>query len=328
MKKYKFLILFCIALIMLTISVRAGGNKVAQTGLQFLKIDMSARAAGMGGSFIMINNDASSMFYNPAGLAKMEPVMDFFISRTQWIADISYLGGAFAFNMGNYGNIGVSILTTDYGNDIIGTRYAQNEVGYVETGNLSVNAYAIGLSYAKALTDKFVIGGQIKYCYQHLGDNLSSNGEIVKNKVTGFAFDFGTMFYPGYKSLRLGMTVRNFSPEFKYVEEGFELPLTFTLGIAMDLLDLLEDHNDNLLVSIDAAHPRDYSDRINLGAEYTYMNTISLRAGYKLNYDNEGFTAGLGFKKTLGTIDLKIDYAYTPMKYFDAVHRVSVGFSF
>lgn len=328
MKSLKILLTVCISIIMLTVSTNAQMKKVAQSGLQFLKIDMSARAAGMGGSFIMVNNDATSMFYNPAGLAKMESQFDFFVTRTQWIADISYLGGGVAFNMEEWGNVGLSWMTADYGDDMIGTQYASNEQGYIETGKLNVGAYTVGLTYAKALTDKFTIGGQVKYCYQHLGDNyVDSSGVMKKNEVSGLAFDFGTIFYPGFESFRFGMSVRNFSPEFKYHKDGFELPLSFVIGFAMDVMDLVGDHENPLLVSVEAIHPRDYSDRIHLGAEYTYMNMISLRAGYKFNYDNEGFSAGLGFKQNLGGIGFDIGYAYSPMKYFDAVHRISVGMS-
>ena len=150
----------------------------------------------------------------------------------------------------------------------------------------------------------------------------------MENDVNGFAYDFGTMFYPGFKSFRLGMFIRNFSPEFKYVEEGFELPLTFVLGFAMDILDFWGEHSNPLLISVDAIHPRDYSERIHVGAEYLFMNMFALRAGYKFNYDVEGLSAGLGFKADVGGFAVDLGYAYSDTEFFDAVNRISVGFSF
>lgn len=329
MKKWKMALSVSLALIVMTVPARSIEKKVAQTGLQFLKIDMSTRAAGMGSSYIVVNNDATSMFYNPAGLAFMKPKLDFFINKTQWFAGISYLGGGAAASLGDWGTVGVSWMSADYGSDFIGTQYANTPAGYIETGNLSVGAYGAGLSYAKALTDKFTVGGQVKYCYQHLGESyVDTLGTIRKNEVSGLAYDFGTIFYPGFKSLRIGMTIRNFSPEFKYVQEGFELPLTFVIGAAMDVLDLTGEHENSLLVSIDATHPRDYTERLHVGAEYTFQNMISLRAGYKFNYDNEGFTAGVGFQKDLAGVGLNIGYAFSTMKYFDGVHRISFGLSY
>jgi hypothetical protein len=329
MNKWKILFIACMAVVLAMTPGYAVVKKVAQTGLQFLKIDMSPRAAAMGGAYVMVNDDATAMFYNPAGLAKMRDKMHIFSTQTQWIADISYIGIGAAYNLDNWGTFGLSYLGSNYGDDIIGTRYDGGSAqGYTETGTIDIGAYAIGLSYAKSLTDKFSIGGQVKYAYQKLGENLLPNGSTAQNEVSGLAFDLGTIFYPGFKSFRMGMSIRNFSPEFKYVQEGFELPLTFTLGFAMDVMDLMGEHKNSLIVAVDAIHPRDYTERIHLGAEYTLMEMISLRGGYKFNYDNEGLCAGVGLKKELGGVKLDIGYSYGEMEYFDAVSRISIGLAF
>jgi len=183
----------CLLLVFLTtvfiMPAHSAIKKLAQTGLQFLEIDVSARAAAMGGAFMMVGDDANAMFYNPAGIAKMQSGMDLFASRTQWIADISYNAGGIVKDFGNLGTFGVSFITANYG-DIIGTRVSSTEKGFSETGNLNVGAYAVGLSYARSLTNKFTVGGQIKFAAQNLGKNLFSNGSTVNSKVSGLAFDF------------------------------------------------------------------------------------------------------------------------------------------
>ena len=282
--------------------------------------------AAMGGAFGMIGNDANAMFYNPAGIGKMPVNIDFFISRIEWIADISYNAVGFVKNLGNMGNVGFSFISSNYG-DIMGTRVAQTEQGYIDTGYLDVGAIALGFSYARALTDKFTMGGQIKYSSQRLGTNLLGNGVIVENKVSGLAYYFGTIFYPGFKSFRMGVHIRNFSPQFKYQQTAFQLPLTFFISFAMDVLDFMgEEHKNSLLIAVDAIHPRDYTERINLGGEYWFMNNmIALRAGYKFNYDEEGFCAGFGVKRTISGIDIKLDYSYSEFGVFNTVNRVSLG---
>lgn len=327
----RLMIIFAIFLIgvLLLSPTHAQVKKVAQTGLQFLKVDMGTRAAAMGGSYLMVGDDASALFYNPAGIAKMQGNLDLFVTQTQWIAGIVYNGGAVAKSLGNWGTVGLSFVTGDYGDDMIGTMYdGTTDIGYLETGSLNVGAYAIGVGYAKALTDKFTVGGQIKYAYQNLAENKLGETRKEKNEVSGLAYDFGTMFYPGFKSFRLGMTIRNFSPEFKYVEEGFELPLTFVLGFAMDVMDFFGEHQNPLVLSVDATHPRDYTERIHLGAEYCFMDMISLRAGYKFNYDIEGLSAGIGFKKNIGTVNVDLGYSFSDVEFFDAVNRISFGVSF
>lgn len=300
-------------------------TKVAQTGFQFLKIDVGARAAAMGGAYMMVGQDASAMFYNPAGIAKIQNSFDVFASRTEWIADINYHAAGLVKNLGNWGHVGISFITADYG-DVLGTRVAATEKGFEDTGNLDVGAFAVGVTYARAFTNLLTIGGQIRFTGQQLGESLLSNGETVKNDVDGLAYDLGTMFYPGFRSFRLGISVRNFSTDFKHQQESFQLPLTFTIGVAMDVLQLMKEgeHNNSLLLSVEGVHPRDFSERIHIGVEYLFADLIALRGGYKFNYDEEGVSAGVG----LNYSGFRFDYAYSDLGLFDSVNRFAVGFSF
>jgi hypothetical protein len=328
MKKLTFLIVLLLCVLIGAWPAFAGIKKLGQTGLQFLKADVGARAAAMAGANIMVAYDASAMFYNPAGLGKMTGKFSAFATYTQWIADIKYMGGAAAYNLGNWGVVGVSYQGSDYG-EILGTRVVATTRGFEDVPGQTVGAYAIGLSYGRALTDRFTIGAQIKYCAQELGSNqLVANGPVVENKADGIAYDVGTIFYPGLKSLRFGMAIRNFSSQFKFRQEAFQLPLNFILGAAMDVLDLMGEHENPLVVEIDAHHPRDFSERLHVGAEYTLMNMVSLRAGYKFNYDEEGLTAGIGVQQTMNNITLQVGYAYSDFGTFDMVHRASVGVAF
>ena len=325
MKKLTLVFTFVVLSMVVVVPTRATMKKLAQAGLNFLKIGIGARSEAMGGAFSMVGNDASAIFYNPAGIAKTHSRIDLFVSKVQWIADISYNAAALVGSLGNWGSVGVSLISSDYG-DVIGTRFATNEQGFIETGKLGVGAFSVGLSYARELTDKFTVGLQVKYVAQHLGSNLLEvGGKTIENKVSGLAYDFGTMFYPGFKSFRFGMYIRNFSPQFKYQQTPFQLPLTFYIGSAIDILDFFGEHPGNsLVVDLDAIHPRDYTERIHLGCEYWFRNTIALRAGYKFNYDSEGLSAGFGFKLK----GIKFDYAYSDSKKFNAVSRISIGVAF
>lgn len=329
MKKLTYLLLFAMIYMVSAPPAQADIKKLAQTGLQFLKVDVGARAAAMGGAYAMVGQDATAMFYNPAGLAHMQHNFEFFASQTQWISNISYSAGGIAANLGNVGVVGLSLVNANYG-DIQGTRVASNTAGFEKTGLLNVGAYAIGLSYGRRISDKFSVGGQVKLAAQHLGSSLiDTQGTEHTNKVSGMAYDFGTMFYPGFGSFRLGMFIRNFSPQFKYEKEAFQLPLTFQIGMAMDVLDVMGDHpNSSLLLSVDALHPRDYTERIHVGAEYMLMNMIFVRGGYKFNYDEEGLTAGVGLQSNYGGYDVNIGYAYSAFGVFNAVNRFELNLGF
>lgn len=323
------LIAWVVVVISLTAVDRAEAQlkKVAQTGLQFLKVDMSARAAGMGGAFTMVGEDANAMLYNAAGMTETENV-DFYVARTDWIAGIAYNGAGVAKSFGNWGTFGLSVRNSEYG-EVVGTRVASNQQGFEETGNLNFGAYAVGLSYARKLSSRFSVGGQVKYAAQHLGSNLLENGESMENRVGGLAYDFGTIYYPGLKSFRLGMSIRNFSPQLRYVEQTFELPLTFRIGMAADVLDFFgQIPHSSFIVSMDALHPRDYTERLHLGAEYAFRDFFALRGGYKMNYDEESFSLGFGVSPEFQGVRLEMDYAYSAMGLFSNVNRITLGASF
>jgi hypothetical protein len=320
--------------IVLVIPAQAVMKKVAQAGFQFLKIDMSARSAGMAGAFTMMGDDANAMFHNPSGIAYFDSDYDVFLTNTTWIADISYIGGGVLMNFGNVGTFGLNFMTADYG-EIIGTRITTTEAGFEETGNIGgdVGAYAVGLVYAKQISEKFAMGGQIKYVAQSLAKSqISLDGKTVDNEESGTTFEFGTTFYPGLtESFRFGISIKNFSQEFIYEQERVELPLTFNIGFAVDAFDVignLDQEIHSLMIAFDAIHPRDYTERIHLGTEYWFMNMVALRTGYKFNYDEEGFSFGVGAKVNVGGLDLKLDYAYTDFGVFDNVNRISFGASF
>ena len=337
MKKITSLVTSVILGFILTVPAYAM-DKTAQTGLQFLRVGMSARSAAMGGAFVMVADDANAMFYNPAGMVGVSG-FDAFGTYIGWIGDINYNAGALAVGLGNWGTVGINAIFADYG-DIYGTRIAlpgdnptDLEKGFVETGLLDVSAYTVGLAYARALSTQFKVGGQVRLASQTLGENRALSGSdtvMVDNKVTGMAYDFGTIFYPGIvNSLRIGMNIKNFSPQFKYEKEPFQLPLTFVMGVAVDVFDFMGGgSNNSLTLALDAIHPRDYSERIHVGAEYWYAGMVSLRGGYKFNYSEESFSLGGGIKYSVGGIALKIDYAYSAFGVWNSVNRFSIGASF
>ena len=113
--KYTIVAFMAILFMMPNANAQTDLKKIGQTGLQFLKVDMHARAAGMGGASIMTMSGADALFYNPAGAAEMETGLDFFASQVGWIADISYLATGVTKTMGNLGTVGVSLITANYG---------------------------------------------------------------------------------------------------------------------------------------------------------------------------------------------------------------------
>jgi hypothetical protein len=147
---------------------------------------------------------------------------------------------------------------------------------------------------------------------------------VKKNFASAVAFDFGTIYYTGFRSLAFGMSIRNYSNEIQFESESFQLPLTFRIGVSMNILDLIAPSmsSQSILLSVDASHPRSHSEQMNFGMEYKLLNAFSARAGYMLNYEIMGLTAGFG----LQLAGLAIDYATTPSENLGMVERLTVRF--
>ncbi len=327
MKKRNLIVSVLLILCLITTHAFAV-KKVGQSGFKFLDVSIGARPAGMGEAYTILGSGIGAAFYNPAGLARMDNKYDLSFNYTKWIAGITYSSGGVAFNMGDLGVFGLTMIAPTYP-DMIGTAVANNEQGYVETGNLDVGAFAAGLAYAKQLTDKFYVGGHVKYVSQKLGSGQrTEDGSMEDNKASTVAFDFGTIFYPrfrGIESFAFGMSVLNFSQQVTFERSEFQLPLTFSLGFAVEVFDILGDTPEDMALNleIDAIHPRDYTERLHVGAEFLFKNMIAARAGYKFNYDEEGLTFGVGFQQKF----IQVDYSYTAFGVFDTVSRIGVQLS-
>ena len=328
-----FLTLLLAVTLCLWSPARAQNNvKLAQTGMQFLSVVSDARGAALAGAVTTTPMQSASLFFNPSTMAETKTYFDLSASYNLWIADIKHSTFSFALRPsdGDYGVFGLSVQYVDYG-EILGTRVnpdPNDKLGYIDTGPIKAYGMAVGLGYAKALSEAFSVGGQVRWVRQSLGESLvpsaSGGTEMRKNAVNTAAFDFGTIFKPGFKSFAFGMSVRNFSQEIKYETEQFELPLTFTLGVSMDAMDFLNDRSliNSLLVSVNAVHNRDYYEQLYFGTEAEMLNVLALRLGYVTSADEMGVTFGFGVHQ----YGLAFDYAYTPFGVFTNAQRFTIRF--
>ena len=305
-----------------------------QSSMTFLQVGVSPKAAALGDAYTAMSQGVESVFFNPAGLTEMNTTYQAFVSSTQWFADIKYLAGAVGYNSGDYGAFALSFIVVNYGS-IKGTALVPSTstgANYTLTGDVkNVGAYSFGLTYVKAVSTKFAIGGTVKYVGQQLGQLTDANGNTSDNNANKFAFDMGVKYFPGIESLRLGMSIRNFSTFVQYQSFESPLPLAFSVGLGMNLMDLINkdiSKEHALVLSSEFVHPNDYTDRVNTGLEYTFMNLVSLRAGYETNHDILSWSGGIGLGTSLGGTRIDVDYSYSHTKYFDGVNRFALNVGF
>ena len=323
MKAFNFIFIsvFLIVILILPFDGQCQFRKVGVTGLQFLKINPSARSIAMGEANTANELGINAIFWNPAGLTQGLGTHNLALTHISWIADIDYNAGAYALNLGSYGVFGVSYVSLGTG-DMEETTF-DTEVAQQGTGRMfSAGDLAAGLTYAKQFTDKFSAGATVKYIREKLDDY----------DTDAWAFDVGTLYWTGFKSLRLAMSARNFGLDMRIVAEEkegyqFHLPLVMSIGLGMDLLDTA-DSFQRLTVGLEVTHPNDYEERGQFGAEYSLYDILDLRGGYKINYDEQGFSAGAGLRFDVVGMKLILDYAYLDFGRLQSVNVLNLSMSF
>jgi opacity protein-like surface antigen len=316
-------------------------TKVGTTAAGFLNIDVGARAIGMGGAFVSMADDATTIYWNPAGIARFSRSQANF-THMRWIADITFNYAAFIIPFDRFGSIGLNatFMTCDQMERT--TVYSPMGTGEM----FDVGSYAFGLGYATNLTDRFSIGFNFKYIQEN----------IYHSSAQGIAFDVGTLFTTWLNGMKIGMSITNYGTKMQMkgqdmliqvdvdksvngnnpninaylATEKYDLPLMFRVGVSMDVLK--GAGNSNLNLSLDALHPNDDVESMNVGAEYIYNNLIALRGGYHSLFarDSEtGLTLGAGLNvKLLGNFILNMDYAYMDFGKLDNTQMFTLTLQF
>lgn len=354
MKKLN-LVVVAIAVALLFVPSHSQVSKVGTVGFKFLDIGVGGRAQAMGEAYAALGNDAAAVFWNPAGIANVQGG-DLFAGYTSWPADINLYSVALAYKT-NMPAIGPSTMA--FSGTLLNTGLMNRTTEYDPDGDFSgtfgYEDYSFGLTMGKYLTDRFAIGATVKMIHEKIAD-------WDKNS---WAVDIGTYYETGFKSIRIGMSIMNFGPDVTFsvdedgdgrvdedpldglsqdddngdgVIDGLDqdgedveqkatpLPLTFRAGIAMDVL---ETESSKATIVAELAHPPDNEERYQFGGEYWLADMLALRAGWKLNMDEGGFTAGAGFRWPFaGSSVFSVDYAFTDIGRLTNVHRVSTSITF
>lgn len=329
-------IIFSLLILITIANAQIGLKKVGQSTMNFQLVSVSPRGSAMGEAMSTLGKGAESIFFNPAGIVESDGSFDVKFYITNWIADINYMAGAVTWNLGTYGTFGFSALNVDYGT-IHGTSLlaaGEEEFypgGYRDLGELTnVGAYSFGLSYGKAISTQFMIGGNVRLAGQNLGQSYISSGK-VDNNAAKLVLDAGVKYYTGLRSFQFGMAIRNFSSNIKRERIYEQLPLMFIMGAAVDLFELVSPEsteNSDLLLAIDFTHPNNYDERMNIGLEYTFLKRVAVRGGYQFNQDVASWSTGFGINGKLAGKIVDFDYSYSAFDVFDGVNRFAIGLEF
>jgi opacity protein-like surface antigen len=328
-------ILLIILTLLLALPVFAGDDaRKGTTGADQLLVPVGARGIATGGAFVAALNGLESIYYNPAGLDLSQRTEAMF-SYMNYIADINVSYIAVGTTLGDFGSIGLSFKTFDFGDIPVTTNEFPDGTGK----NYSPVFLIAGLTYSKVLTDRISVGTNLKFITETI-ENTSANGFAID---VGVQYKFSPQFMMGaaLKNVgtnmaysgqdlrqRTGVPGSNLggpSGTYEVVTEPFQIPSYFELSVAYNYD--INEQNALMLGSTFTAN-NSLEDKFHFGLEYGFMNSFFVRGGYNFLAENQadaifGFTAGAGVNYDFGSgIGVSFDYAYRDVQEFPTSNHI------
>lgn len=334
--KFRYQVMIAALFLWGTVPVRAGG--AGSTGAVFLKVPVGTRAIAMGETFTALADDASSVYWNPAGLSSLES-REFMFMETFYLASINYHFIAIGSPLGRQHGVGLmaNIFTMDpiekWVEDPVTKKISQEGDFTVMLGNVAVG-------FSRRFSGRFRAGVAIKIIFQKIDEYPS----------TTFGADLGFIMKTGLSGFTVGGVIQNLGLPAKFkgtfpdpsdpskeipLGNGDPLPLTGKIGFGYQL--------SQGVIGLDITIPVDNKIRVSTGLEWWYTRYKvfqgAIRLGYKYqgapDFNDLGTTlaglslgGGLRWNNENRGLQIRVDYAYQPFGDLGEVHRVglTVGF--
>ena len=308
-------------------AIGLGDQRVGTSSASFLRIGVGARAAAMGGAFVAVCDDVTSVAWNPAGLVLIDE-SEIAFTYASWPADIGYSHLSFGMTSRMLdGAIGlqVGVLSTEL-------METQEYYPYGTGRTFSFSDWLIGVTLAKRFTDRFSGGFGVKYVREELAV------EIGGPTTNALVLDAGTYYRIGPWNMRLAVALMNFgtqlTPDGTYEVqngdettesgyEGFSPAMEFKFGFSMMPFD---EPSFRMLFDVELVHPADNAETVRMGLEATLVNVLALRAGHDWNANEMKTSFGMGVLTDISRHEAGIDYAATLSEYLGTAHRLSLVF--
>lgn len=296
-----------IPLVTLSAVLALGAAEAAERpGLVSLELPIGPRAVGMGSAFVSVADDATAMYWNPAGLTRLgvgDGHFEILFQHNEWLADLrqEYVGAGTKIGRHAFGGS----FSGFYVNDLDG----RDENG-AQTLDFGVYDVVVTASYGLAMTERMAIGGSGKYIVSSIDDH----------NEFAFAADLGAQ-YELTSAFRIGGAVTNLGKGLTFVREEDDLPTAVQVGGSYILPQRIGE--GSLLVALDGRKARGDDGHALIGAEYDYKGVAQAQVGYGTGFDHQGINFGAG----AAVSGWKLNYAVVP---FDndigTTHRISLGF--
>ena len=269
----------------------------------FLNIGVGARGLGMAGAYTALADDVSALYWNPAGLAKLEK-REFSASHAEMYAStrLDFLAYAQPTSQGTFA-AGLTYLSQGKidGRDSLGR----------QTPGYDASDAAVSLGYARKL-ELADLGATVKYL----------RSRIASSEAQGVAVDIGAK--RTFERVNVAAALRNLGPGLKFQDQRNDLPLRFAVSAAYKFAG-------GHAAAVELVNgPRGAGTQASFGGEYQAVKNLCLRAGYTTQTmitGGTGFDAARGLTMGLGLRNERwsLDYAVLPSGELGRAHRFSLG---
>lgn len=286
------------------------------SGADFLEIGVGSRPLGMGEAFTAATDDINSIYYNPAGLGTMRyPVLS--IMHQELILDSRFENISAAFPL-FFGFMGIS-------NSVFWVPpFDRIDIDGNKTGTVSFYNACFTVAYGQSL-GFMEVGGSLKYIHQKI-DTLTLHSVAADVGVLKRLYMYSPFDAP-IRNFVIGMSLQNMGTKAKdddlprTMRMGASYYLTRWFGLNLDITQYFIDNSD----LYDFTYGFEESLRANVGAEFSYLNILALRTGYRFN-DSGKYSLGMGFNYAVKDVGFSIDASYSDTGVFGPVYSFSVTF--
>ncbi len=285
---------FAALLLPLCISISVYAGDAGQES-QF-SIGSGVRGVGIGGGFVAMADDASTVYWNQAGLAVLE-YQEFSLMHVTLFEGTVYDVASYVYPHRSLGGFGISFMR-------LGTGDITRRTDWIEEGEFGYSISQMMFGYGRTIWAGFSLGAALKIFNQSL-DN---------NSTYGIGMDL-SLLKPISDKISIGAIYQDMiSPRLRLSNRTENIPHTIMIGMAMrNPLDF-SIFRSNINVALEL--PENRAARVHFGGE-TFYEWFDFRAGY----DSDNLTFGVGFTRRR----LRLDYAYRIMDGITDSHRFGLS---
>ncbi len=273
-------------------------SSIGTSAGRILIIERGSRPLGIGGAFTGISNDINAIFYNPAGLVNIKGIqIETMYKQGVFGSDYGVIEAGYRLDKKQA--LGISLVYLNLGKieivKVDGT--TENKTAQMD--------FLYSLTYAYKFWDKLSLGVNIKYLYSSF---------LSEYTASSFSIDLAGLYSPNISGwdrkkneINIGLVIQNIGTKLKYFEKNNSIPLNVRLGVGY--IRTIKKQ-DKLTIGVDGiVNLSEKCYYLNIGTEYNFLNIIALRIGYRIGYDLDAYTFGIGMEIKR----YQLNYSFIPM---------------